>query len=154
MIKLNEQYRHRMIDRDIIHRYIIGGRGIVTLEAPSGKSHTYAFKRPVNASEFPDDVIFVYAVHDKEKLFYIGMMEGLNFRLTHNSRFLEDTEIVRGAQYIVKMASYEGLAERSKMNLYHEGICCRCGRPLTSQKSVEEGAGPKCLRGSFLAYAF
>lgn len=154
MIKLNEQYRHRMIDRDIIHRYIIGGRGIVTLEAPSGKSHTYAFKRPINASEFPDDVIFVYAVHDKEKLFYIGMMEGLNFRLTHNSRFLEDTEIVRGAQYIVKMASYEGLAERSKMNLYHEGICCRCGRPLTSEKSIEEGAGPKCLRSSFLAYAF
>ena len=154
MIKLNEQYRHRMIDRDIIHRYIIGGRGIATLEAPSGKSHTYAFKRPLNASEFPDDVIFVYAVHDKEKLFYIGMMEGLNFRLTHNSRFLEDTEIVRGAQYIVKMASYHNLAARSKMKLYHEGICCRCGRLLTSEKSIEEGAGPKCLKGSFLAHVF
>lgn len=154
MIKFNESYRHQMTDRNIIHRYIIGGRGIVTLEAPSGKSHTYAFKRPLNASEFPDDVIFVYAVHDKEKLFYIGMMEGLNFRLTHNSRFLEDTEIVRGAQYIVKMASYNDLASRSKMKLYHEGICCRCGRPLTSEKSVEQGAGPKCLKESFLSYAF
>lgn len=144
MIRLNEEYRHQMTDNSIICRYINGGRGVVTLEAPSGKSHTYMFRKPINSSEFPEDVVFVYAVHDKEKLFYIGMIEDRYFRLTRNSRFLEDTEIVKGAKYIMRMAYIPHHAEQSSMKLYHEGICCRCGRPLTTEKSVDAGVGKKC----------
>lgn len=143
-MKLHEESRHRMIDKDTIFRYITGGRGVVTLEAPSGKSHTYAFRKPLNSSEFPEYIVFVYAVHEKEKLFYIGMMEDGWFRLTKNSRFLNDTEIVRGARYIMKL-SRNG-AENSKMKLYHEGVCCRCGRPLDAKDSIERGVGKTCLK--------
>lgn len=144
MIKLNSKYRREMTDSSTIWMYITAGRGIVTLEAPSGKSHTYAFLKPVNASEFPDDVIFVYAVHEEKQLFYIGMIEGKFFRLTRHSRFLSDTEIVKGANYIMKMASNPKL--HTPMKLYHEGICCRCGRPLTSEKSLQSGIGHTCYR--------
>lgn len=144
MYKTYPENRGQLKDRESIHRYIHGGRGIVTLEAPSGNSHSYMFARPVNKSTFPDDVLFVYAAHNNEKLFYLGMMEGESFRLTKHSRFLEDTEIVRGAKYIVSMSKSLTLAENTPMKLYHEGMCARCGRPLTSEKSIEHGMGSKC----------
>lgn len=146
MLTLNSESRCRMLDQDIIHRYIHGGRGIVTLEAPSGKSHMYAFYRPKNDSIFPEDIIFVYAVHDRCKLYYIGMLGGDCFRLTHNSRYLSDTEIVKGAKYIVNMSNVVGFAQRSKMKLFHEGVCCRCGRALKTEKSLQQGIGSKCLK--------
>jgi hypothetical protein len=31
-----------------------------------------------------------------------------------------------------------------KMNMYHMGICCKCGRDLTVPESIENGIGPQC----------
>lgn len=128
-------------DPEIILNYILSGRGVVTLESPSGKCHTYAYYKPRNPNDFPDDILFVYAVHGGNKLFYIGMIEGTKFRLTRNSRFLEDTEIVRGARYIMRMATS---SFNTPMKLYHEGVCCRCGRKLIAPDSIKTGIGPKC----------
>lgn len=144
----NQKYpesRKQLLDAPVVRDYIHGGRGIVTLTAPSGTSHSYKFSKPVNSSEFPDDVIFVYALHES-KLFYIGMMEGDRFRLTHNSRFLEDTDIVKGAKYIVRMSINDSLCKTSPMKLYHEGMCAKCGRQLTQEKSINRGFGPKCRK--------
>lgn len=126
---------------ETIRNYILGGRGVVTLKSPSGVHHTYAFHRPRNASEFPEDVLFVYALHDRSKLFYVGMIENGVFRLTRHSRFLPDTPIVKGAYYIMRMARQD---IDTPMELYHEGMCSVCGRPLTNPKSIKSGVGPKC----------
>ena len=72
------------------------------------------------------------------------MVECNKFRLTNHSRFLPDTEIVRGAKYIMKMAFTEDL--QTPMKLYHEGVCCYCGRQLTSKRSIKTGIGPKCRK--------
>lgn len=127
---------------DIVN-YIHGGRGIMKLEAPSGKSHIYLFQKPYDA--FPDDVIFVYAIHELKK-FYLGMIENSKFRLTKNSRFLPDTEIVRGAFYIVRMSHHQDLVNNTRMTLYHMGLCARCGRKLQSDETVRTGIGKKCRK--------
>lgn len=130
-----------------ISRYIYGGKGIVTLLSPTtGVHHTYMFKKPLNEDVFPDDILFVYAVHGQAKLFYIGMIEQGKFRLTRASRFSNDTPIVRGARYIMRMMTEPNLV--TSMELYHEGICSVCGRPLTNPKSIKTGIGPKCRRRS------
>lgn len=136
----------RMTDSATIYRYIHGGRGVVDLIAPSGNFHTYAFRRPLNSSEFPDDIIFVFAVHEDTKLLYIGVLDGDQFRLTQNSRFLEDTDIVKGAKWIVKMSKNPKFAAESKMMLRHLGMCGRCGRHLTDEKCLQIGFGKKCLQ--------
>lgn len=140
-MKLYSESSCRLTDKDTIRKYILGGRGVVTLKSPSGVHHTYVFRRPKNPTEFPDDVLFVYALHDKNKLFYIGMIESGKFRLTKSSRFLSDTPIVKGAFYIMKMASHNF---NTSMELYHEGMCSVCGRQLTNPKSILSGVGPKC----------
>lgn len=148
MYKLYPESFHELTDSQTISNYIHGGRGIVKLEAPSGKSHKYVFSKPEDKYSFPDDVIFVYALHEEKpdvyKKFYVGMIEGNSFRLTRNSRFLHDTEIVRGAAHIMNMANNPNL--RTKMKLYHCGMCCFCGRQLSSEKSMKSGVGPRCKK--------
>lgn len=145
-LKLYPENSYRLTDPAVIRRYILGGNGVVTLKSPSGVHHTYLFKKPKNPSDFPDDIIFVYAVHDGNKLFYVGMVEAGVFRLTRSSRFLNDTPIVKGARFIMKMSTRY---VNTEMVLYHEGMCSVCGRLLTSPKSIENGIGPRCMkRGS------
>jgi len=138
----------QMTDSRIISRYIHAGKGVVALVSPSGKHHTYSFKRPLNEAEFPDDMVFVYAMHWQGtcyKQFYIGTVEQGVFRLTRRSRFTQDTDIVRGAEYITKMAKSQHLCDTTPMRLYHNGRCCKCGRKLVSSKYLTEGIGKKCL---------
>jgi len=33
-----------------------------------------------------------------------------------------------------------------KVEIFHEGKCCRCGRKLTTPESVEAGIGPECIK--------
>lgn len=144
MIKAHNEFAHVLDTSEKIRNYIFGGQGIVTLLSPSGISHTYVIKHPNERDQFPDDVYFVYALHENEKLFYIGMIENEVFRLTRSSRFLYDSDIVKGARYIMKMAHDDKYL--SKMRLIHCGVCSRCGRPLTSVKSRITGIGPKCSK--------
>lgn len=39
----------------------------------------------------------------------------------------------------------ENLENFPNLELYHEGICCKCGRTLTVPESIDTGIGPKCL---------
>lgn len=134
----------RMLSAATIHNYIHAGKGEVTLASPSGIAHSYLFSMPRNASDFPEGTIFVYALHNDKK-FYIGMLTELNeFRLTARSYFNADTEVVRGAAYIAKMATCQDLVDTTSMQLYHSGKCCRCGRKLTSAKALECGMGRLC----------
>jgi len=35
---------------------------------------------------------------------------------------------------------------RGKVNLFHEGRCCKCAMPLTHPESISTAIGPKCLK--------
>ena len=133
-----------MTDSKVIYRYLHGGAGTVTLANPNTwKAHSYAFLKPVNERDFPEDTIFVYVIHDNRRI-YLGLLSGSEFRLTAKSTFGEDTEAVKGARYIVKMANRQDLVDKRLMNLYHSGKCCICGRPLSGNKSLDSGIGKKC----------
>lgn len=145
MLHIYPESSHILSDCNTIYRYCMGEQGVVTLQNPKTlKHHTYLFKKPNDIEAFPDDVRFVYAVHDGQKLYYVGMIEQDSFRLTRASRFGNHTEIVRGARYIMRMMKDPKTLEN--MDLYHAGVCCMCGRQLTSPKSIESGIGPKCRK--------
>lgn len=135
----------QITDSQILYDYMHGGQGVIKLEAPSGKSHLYAIIKPINSSDFPNDTYFIYAIHETKK-FYLGVLEDDSFRLTKNSRFLSNTEIVKGANYLVSMMNNPLLLSASPMKIYHMGMCARCGRKLTSSKTLKIGFGKKCLR--------
>ena len=45
-------------------------------------------------------------------------------------------------------------ALRGKVNLFHEGHCCKCGLPLTHPESINTAIGPKCLKVMMAAQNF
>lgn len=135
-----------MTDSSIIYRYIHGKNGKVTLVNPnSNKAHSYVFARPADETRFPENTIFVYALHEGHRM-YIGLLDGSGLRRTAASMFGEDTEAVKGARYVVNMANRQDLVDRKAMLLYHSGRCCVCGRKLTSAKAMKDGVGKKCLK--------
>lgn len=144
-MQLHHESSHQFTDSQLLNQYILGGRAVLTLESPNGKKHTYMYCIPRNADNFPEDVRFVYALHG-QKEFYLGMIELDTFRLTKHSRFLPDTEIVRGAQYIEGLRHSQKFLSDSPMNIYHEGICARCGRKLSDPKSIKIGFGRRCRK--------
>ena len=129
-------------------KYVSGGRGIVTLESPSGKHHTYEFRRPNDESAFPNTTFFVYVLVKEHTWMYVGMYNSgtKHFRLTRASTYRHDSEIVKGVKYLTKLARCLGSIDDFRMSAYHEGICSVCGRRLTSPKSIQTGMGPHCRR--------
>lgn len=137
-------------DSAMLKEYIHSSRGELTLVGPAGTAHTYIFARPRNAEDFPPDVRFVYAKHE-DRRFYLGVLEGDQFRCTHNSKFDESCESVKGAKYIVKLAENQNLLNWTAMKLYQSGKCARCGRPLDSGFGLAHGFGKSCWKKHQLA---
>lgn len=143
MFNTHHESSSRLIGMNNIRNYLYGGKGIVTLESPTGKYHTYAFERPKKKNVFDPSVLFVHVKIDSGYWRYIGMVNSYGFHTTAKSEMSINSDEVRGAKYIVSMSRYEG---ESPMKLYHEGVCAVCGRKLTTPKSIARGVGPRCAK--------
>lgn len=141
-MELNPSMSHELVDRESIIKYIMGGHGVVTLKSLTGVHHTYEFKAPKNRKE-GDDTMFVRALIAGGEWVYVGMYKDKNFHLTKASKFSLQSPIVKGICFIMKLMFKPGFTDE-RMHLYHEGICSRCGRPLTNPESIEFGIGPIC----------
>lgn len=131
-----------------LKEYCAGGRGVITLEnTSSGNYHTYEFRRPNNPQYFAPDTIFVYTSVGKKKWLYVGMYSSSTqyFKCTRNSQFRYSHEIVKGVIWLCKHIR-AGKEVVAPMAVYHEGVCCVCGRRLTTPKSVQTGMGPRCKK--------
>lgn len=141
-MELNPSMSHELVKQKSIVKYIMGGHGVVTLKSHTGIHHTYEFKAPKNRKE-GDDTMFVKTLIAGSEWVYVGMYRNKNFHLTKASKFSLQSPIVKGIYFIMKLMFKPGFTDE-RMHLYHEGICSRCGRPLTNPESIEFGIGPVC----------
>lgn len=148
MFRMYPESSYELTEPEDILNYVRGGKGIVTLQSPTGVHRTYAFMLPRHPNEFKDGTMFVYTQTSNNIWMYVGMLNQNNdFRLTCGSHYSYNHPISKGAFYIVKMMT--GRIENSPMKLYHAGICSVCGRKLTNPKSIELGIGRKCKKRVF-----
>ena len=140
---INEKFRAELTGSNRIKNYIMGGHGVVTLISDvSGVHHTYSFQAPQNKKQ-GDDVMFISTLINGSEWNYVGMYRNGAFKLTAKSKYGTDTSIVKGVAYIFKLMLNPDFHD-DRMHLLHEGICSRCGRPLTNPASIELGIGPTC----------
>lgn len=136
---------HEISDVDRLQTYITSGQGVITLENPETSVHkTYAFNDPRHKDRFTDGTIFIYYHSSSGYWLYVGMLRYGNIRVTKASNFYSDNPVYLGAKYIVDVANNR--RRNTKMKIYHCGMCCVCGRKLTSPRSILEGIGPRCKR--------
>lgn len=53
-------------------------------------------------------------------------------------------QLAKVMAFIHQALKNPGILNQRGVSLLHEGICCRCGRPLTHPESIEVGFGPEC----------
>lgn len=139
---LNTIMSHELVGTENIYRYMTGGHAVVTLQSDSGVHRTYMFKAPNNRRK-GEDTLFVSTLVNGNEWVYVGMYKNKDFHLTKASKFGRESAVVKGVAFILRLMLKEGF-HNEHMHLYHEGICCRCGRPLTNPDSIAIGIGPVC----------
>ena len=61
-----------------------------------------------------------------------------------------ESQAIRAFRFLQKAVA-EPEALRGKVNLFHEGHCCKCGLPLTHPESINTAIGPHCLKAMIAA---
>lgn len=142
VMTINPTASHELIGNDSIARYILGGKGVVTLKSHTGVHHTYLFESPASQPS-GSDMMFVKTLVGGSEWVYVGIYRNRRFYLTKASKFNKDSAVVRGVYFILKLMHKPGYSD-DRMHLYHMGVCSKCGRPLTNPESIKIGLGPHC----------
>ena len=146
MKNLNEKYK--MDNLDDIKRFITGGKAILTLESKStGRWFTFRVKKAKKDDEKSPFFVSVLVGPDNENSYsYVGTIfnnDGkLSFHLTKKSTIGEDAMSYKAFRVFFDLLMVNKL--NINMNVYHRGVCGRCGRTLTVPESLITGLGPEC----------
>lgn len=149
--KFQTDDKHQLSDVNDIKKFILAGKAIFTLESTrTGKWFTYK----VNKKEFKNR-----ETGEVEKTFYfVSLLRGpqndsdYTYLGTINPNFYVNTtpksKISKDAisfKALSFFASYLRKGElHDEINFYHEGICGKCGKKLTTPTSISIGLGPIC----------
>ncbi len=105
-------------------------------------------------------VRFTYRVIRRDKLYFVSVLTGSNNEsdYTYLGTIFPDGTYRHGRKSSIGWSAPSAVAFgwffahlvdpklAEKLEVWHEGRCCRCGRTLTVPSSVESGIGPECAR--------
>lgn len=149
--KYQTEEKHQLSNVNDIKKFILAGKATFTLESTrTGKWFTYM----VNKKEFKNR-----ETGEVEKTFYFvsllsGPQNDADYRYlgTINSKFYVNTTAkskVSKDSISFKALSFfvshlrNGILH-DEINFYHEGVCGKCGKKLTTPTSISIGLGPIC----------
>jgi hypothetical protein len=116
--------------------YMLGGNARVTLV---GKSTRYTYK--ITAAKGREGVYWVSLLtgSDNETAYtFLGALSAEGFRRASASEIPCDAPSVRAFAW-----TWSHL-DSDAVQIWHEGRCSKCGRPLTDPESIASGMGPYC----------
>lgn len=131
--------------------YVLAGNATFTVRNPeTGQRFTLRLVRPEETESQKEPPWFAYYLNgpDNSSSFaYLGMVpreaEGKALRLvrTKASKATPEAPVWRALAWLLA-----GRLEDSRVEVWHEGSCGRCGRKLTVPESVATGLGPVCAQ--------
>lgn len=128
-----------------VRRFILAGHALFTIRnAQTGGRFTYRVKASEPNDKHPQQAWFVSVLNGSDNLrdyAYLGMISesGSYFR-TAKSRFTDDATCHKAFAWF--WARIDTLPEW--IEVWHHGMCGRCGRLLTVPESIARGLGPEC----------
>lgn len=131
--------------------FLFAGNAIFTVTNPQGEYYTYRLREPADQNEdIPIWFLSVLTGPDNTSDYtYVGIVtkatlhNGQFVRLTAKSRYENDSKIVQVARWGIKKI-LEGKELPEGYRIDHIGKCGKCGRPLTTPESIQDGLGPIC----------
>ena len=121
--------------------YVLAGKSTITIMSrTTGTRFTYRVtKSDAQPGQWPVFFVALLSGPDNERDFqYLGTIFSYGFSLTKKSRASRDAKSVVAFDWLSKHW------EDPRVEVWHEGVCGRCGRKLTVPESIESGLGPIC----------
>ena len=146
--------RAKIENARVLAGYIGAGGGKITIRSvKTGTRYTYKFRVP--KGDDPNKPIFVSLLNgpDNESCFtYIGCIWGrgdaMTFNYGHKSKVGRDASSVKAFEWMFRrMLAGKDMA--GIVEVWHEGVCGKCGRALTVPESIQAGLGPVCRSYGF-----
>lgn len=137
--------------------FVLGGKATFTLVSKrTGERFTYNVAKPTRQTSV-DEVRFVNLLNgpnNEDSYQYLGFARqkrtaGAAWSYDHGrkSKISEDAPSARALKWFFAalLGSTSPLIPEN-VEFWHEGTCCRCGRPLTVPLSIQTGIGPECAK--------
>ena len=150
-IKMNDM-KATLPNKDRIESFIYAGNARFTLHnKETGNRFTYEFRKP-KEKRGSADLWFVSVLTSPDRYTFIGTSVASKsqnmFGNVHSYHHSCKSSITRNAQSVRTIMWFiKALDENripSQVEVWHEGRCGKCGRPLTVPESIESGLGPIC----------
>ena len=127
------------------YKFFHGGNAIFTVSNTKGDHYTFKIRKKDEKGPF-----FAYLLTGPDNLqdyTYMGIFipQHQEVRLTAKSKHREDSVPVKVVRWAIKQV-YKKAILPPGYAIQHEGKCCRCGRMLTDNESIERGVGPECAK--------
>ena len=134
----------KLITTEQARSFIFAGKAIFTIKSgESGKHFTYKItkgKRGNNPPHFAS--LLTGTDNNSQYSYFANIWDEKVYKHGAKSRITKDALGVQAFRWFFRNLLDGTLNGRVK--IYHEGRCCKCGRRLTTPKSVERGIGPEC----------
>jgi|SRR5271163_195999 len=126
--------------------FILAGKATVTFRSiSSGSRFTYKIKAAPKRNENDAQTWFVSLLNGPDNTtdyIYIGIIRNNEYIWTSKARVGKQTPSVLGFDFVLKSLVKNSMRG---FEVWHEGKCGRCGRPLTVPESIAQGFGPECI---------
>ena len=141
-----------LIDQTKALDFILAGKAIFTIENKvSGSYLTYKVKKA--KKQTGDKMMFFVETRDGSvdfKFFGTIVLNLTNkqvyFKYSDRAAKFAKTEPAVVAFDHIFNQVFAQHQIRTKLNLWHKGMCCRCGKDLTTPESIQLGIGPECIK--------
>lgn len=121
-------------------KFMFAGRSVLTfLNTKTGNRFTYKVKKSKDS-----DIFFVSILTSPDVYSYIGTCSEGFYKHGKKSKISSDSQSVKVFEYVLNKLKVDNLPDF--VEVWHEGHCGKCGRPLTVPQSIETGIGPECLK--------
>jgi hypothetical protein len=140
-----EQIKGHYLSNEDAKSFLLAGKCIATfLNSESGNRYTYKISKKKNSER---DIYFVKVLtggDNNSDYTFFGSIYNNQFKWSQKSSIKEDANSVKVFNYVFSKLFQNKLDNR--IQIWHEGLCGRCGRKLTVPESILNGIGPECAK--------
>lgn len=133
----------------ISKEFMTAGKAIYTVNNDKGQHYTYKVDRKENRNGegFIYFVSYLSGTDNENDYTYLGLLKDQTGEivLTRGSKPSADSVVYKVAKWASKII-WESKSIPEGYGINHAGCCGRCGRNLTTPKSIKTGIGPECSK--------
>jgi len=132
---------HKLNNSDALKFMFAGNSTFTIVNTKTGNRFTFKVKKNKDKGS---NLFFVSVLTGPDTYTYLGTtIEGV-YRHGKKSAVTSEAQSVKVFDYVLNKLKLNKLQDF--IEVWHEGTCGKCGRPLTVPKNINLGIGPECIK--------